>query len=424
MRRIAPLLFLVASSLFAASPSRDELLKTPKYAEAKAPRFEVFTPESLRDAVRVSSRRNYAAFGFNDPSVTVWLPAATNGIYSSFSFDPPKLTDARGRDVAFELEQGIYDFDTSSNEIRFTKKGGAIDFAHAIGKVTLKYPLAVKTTSFKKGESANVVIDGPFVTYNASAISLPEEATFSKIHSLRAYDARGRQLDRSDSRSSTQLAFFGSVADVQIDRVEKWATLVIDYDLASTPKLATSQQGLEPALSERMKAAEGALGKVTKTIVVEAPQLAAPAPSTDDDGRLTADEAKRKLAERNIDVTGAMLVMQAVGGHLGHVRLLLAAGVPIDSRSQGSTALTAAIRGGYKKITQLLIDAGANVNAADDNNATPLYFAAEKCSWTNIVRSLLDKGAKTSPKTKGGSTALQAAEWAKCTENAALISKK
>jgi len=106
------------------------------------------------------------------------------------------------------------------------------------------------------------------------------------------------------------------------------------------------------------------------------------------------------------------------------VRLLLAAGVPIDSRSQGSTALIAAIRGKYKKLTQLLIDAGANVNAADDNNATPLYFVAEKCSWTDIVRSLLDKGAKTSPKTKGGSTALQAAEWAKCTENAALISKR
>jgi hypothetical protein len=61
---------------------------------------------------------------------------------------------------------------------------------------------------------------------------------------------------------------------------------------------------------------------------------------------------------------------------------------------------------------------------ADDNNATPLYFAAERCTWTEIVQSLLKHGAKTTPKTRGGSTALQSAEWAKCTENAKLISGK
>jgi len=96
----------------------------------------------------------------------------------------------------------------------------------------------------------------------------------------------------------------------------------------------------------------------------------------------------------------------------------------IDSRSQGQTALIAAILGKYKTLTPMLIDAGADVNAADDNNATPLYFAAERCTWTEIVQSLLKHGAKADPKTKGGSTALQNAEWAKCTENAKLISGK
>ncbi|MGZ8828927.1 MAG: hypothetical protein ACXW2Q_00980 [Thermoanaerobaculia bacterium] len=309
----------------------------------------------------VSSRRNYAAIGFNDPSVTVWLPMATNSIYSSFEFDKPKVTDSRGRDVAFEIEQGIFDFDTSANEIRFTKKGGTIDFAHAVGKVTVKYPLVVKTISYKKGTSGDVTIDGPFVSYNSGAVTLPEEATFSKIRSLRAYDAQGRQLERSDSRSSTlkgdvswtQLAFWGTVAAVQIDRVEKWGTLTVDYDLASPPKLSLAQQGLQPTLEERMKAASSGGGKVTKTVVVETPKAAKPSPSpassdsstssssssesSDDDKPLTPAEAKRKLAKMNIDATGAMLVMKAVGGHMGTVRLLLAAGVPIDSRSVGQT---------------------------------------------------------------------------------------
>lgn len=104
MRRFAPLLFLGASSLFAANQSREELLKNPKFAEAKAPLFETLTPESLREAVRVSSRRNYAIHGFNDPTVTVWLPMAPNSVYSRFEFDKPKVTDARGRDVVFEIE--------------------------------------------------------------------------------------------------------------------------------------------------------------------------------------------------------------------------------------------------------------------------------------------------------------------------------
>src|SRR5260370_34536964 len=89
-------------------------------------------------------------------------------------FRSPRVTDARGREVAFEIEQGIFDFETSANEIRFTKKGGTIDFAHAVGKVTVKYPLVVKTISYKKGTSGDVTIDGPFVSYNSSAVVCPE----------------------------------------------------------------------------------------------------------------------------------------------------------------------------------------------------------------------------------------------------------
>ncbi len=441
MRRFAPLLCLAASSLFAADSSREQLLRNPKLSDAKAPRFETFTPQSLRDAVRVSSRRSYAGFGFNAPSVTVWLPRATNSIYSSFEFDQPKLTDGRGRNVACEIERGIFDFDTSSNEIRFTKEGGTIDFAHAVGKVTVKYPLVVKTISYRKDANGDVTLDGPFVSYNSTALSLPKEATFSKVRPLRAYDAQGRQLERSGSESPatkgnvswTRLAFWGNVATVQIDRVEKWATLTIDYDLASPPKLPLTQQGLQPSLEERMQAANRTGGKVTKAVVAETPRAAAPPPSppsasslqsSHEERPLTPGEAKRKLARRHIGATDSMLVMNAVGGHIETVRLLLAAGVPIDSRSRGQTALIAAIRGQHAELTQMLIDAGANVNAADDNNATPLYFAAEKCSWTSTVRSLLARGAKTDPKTRGGTTALQAARWANCAENAKLISAK
>ena len=292
----------------------------------------------------------------------------------------------------------------------------------------MKYPLVVKTTSYKKGGSSDVTIDGPFVTYNSTAFPLPEEQTFSNIHSIRAYDAQGRQLERY-SKSPTLNSFWGEVATVQIDRVETWGTLTVEYDVASQPKLPLAKQAVRPSLEERMKAANTGGGKVTKTVVVETARAAEAPPSStsessDDAKSITPAEAKRKLAKMHIDATGDMLVMKAVGGHMGTVRLLLAAGVPINSRSHGQTALIAAIRGRYRKLTPMLIDAGADVNAADDNNATPLYFAAERCTWTEIVQSLIKHGAKTTPKTRGESTALQSAEWAKCTENAKLISGK
>jgi len=48
----------------------------------------------------------------------------------------------------------------------------------------------------------------------------------------------------------------------------------------------------------------------------------------------------------------------------------------IDARdSFGSTALHAAVEKGNRRIVELLIQNGANVNAEDNNGRTPIYFA-------------------------------------------------
>src|SRR5947207_10380954 len=273
MRKLVALGLFVAVPLFAQS--REELLRTPKTVDAK-PNFQTFTADALKDAVRVYSRRNYAMAGFNDSSVTVRLPAVTNSIYASTEFQEPKVTDARGRAVAYELERGIFDFDTSSDEIRMTPKNAKapVEFAHAVGKVTVKYPLVVKTVTVKKGANKGLTIDGPFVSYDKAAFALPEAATFSKIEPLRAYDAAGRQLERADFTNSflvgdatwRKLGFYGNVAEVRVDHVEKWATVTIDYDLPPPAKLPASAQGLMPPLEERLKVAESPGAKVTKSV--------------------------------------------------------------------------------------------------------------------------------------------------------------
>jgi hypothetical protein len=56
-------ILLVASSLAAADLSREELLRTPKYIQAKPSHYQSFTAAALRDALKVVSRRNYARSG-------------------------------------------------------------------------------------------------------------------------------------------------------------------------------------------------------------------------------------------------------------------------------------------------------------------------------------------------------------------------
>jgi hypothetical protein len=54
------------------------LLVVSPATAADPPKYATFTPEALRDAIMVIPRRSYAAFGFNDPAITVRLPPAAS----------------------------------------------------------------------------------------------------------------------------------------------------------------------------------------------------------------------------------------------------------------------------------------------------------------------------------------------------------
>lgn len=240
-------LLFVAIAAAAADPKRDELLKNPKYVES-APEYVAMTPDQLRDGIKVFSRRSYAVFGFNDPAITILVPHNDNSVYATFEFAKPSVTDKRGKAVAYEIEQGIYSFDTSTNEIRLKRA----EFHRAAGTIAVKYPLAIKTTRVKKSKPLpNVRFDGPFL-HITGELDTPAPASFSKIQPLRAYDAKGRQLEQ-DNWTSTNfendkivrtMAFHGDVAELQIDRVETWVNVTATYDLPPAPRLAASMSGM------------------------------------------------------------------------------------------------------------------------------------------------------------------------------------
>jgi hypothetical protein len=426
----------VASILvsFAAAQDRDELLATPKFVkDAKTPVFRELTADQAAAQITMVSGRNSAWFGFNQPEVRLVLPAVDNSVYATVEFGEPNLLDDGGAKVGYELERGLYDHATHHDEIRFNPSDGEgeepIEFARAVGTVTVRYPLRLRTLSASKdgpaAEGLDVSFDGPYVTRRTtSGDGDLEAASFTGIESFRALDAEGRQIEAAPStRMSidgdlvTEVeSFWGEVAKVELDVADEWALFRVAYELPAVAPLPKSRAGFAPEGGEQNPPTPGA--EVTVEIVKETPGMVIAS-----ELGVTPEEAARRLAGIGFpNPTGDFMVMSAVQGNLEAVELFLASGVPIDfAVEDGRTALLSAVIFDHADVATFLLKMGADVNIADSNNATPLFHAAGKCGEVELVRALLAAGADPTPATRGGTTAVEMAGIMGCSGNEAAI---
>ncbi len=116
------------------------------------------------------------------------------------------------------------------------------------------------------------------------------------------------------------------------------------------------------------------------------------------------------LLSRNADVTlqnwyGTALHCTAEAGKAACIPQLIAAGLSVDSRDQyGRTSFHCATISGQMETMKVLLELGADVNAqcnsdACDGGCTPLRYAV-LCEYSlEVVRLLLEKGAKLNPST-------------------------
>ena len=89
--------------------------------------------------------------------------------------------------------------------------------------------------------------------------------------------------------------------------------------------------------------------------------------------------------------------------------ILIRAGASVNAKDrQGRTPLHAAAASGRLNAVRLLIAAGANVNAQDRDGWTPLHCAAVH-DYGSITTVLLNAGARVNPQDKDGGTPL---DWA------------
>ncbi|CAL4134257.1 unnamed protein product, partial [Meganyctiphanes norvegica] len=117
----------------------------------------------------------------------------------------------------------------------------------------------------------------------------------------------------------------------------------------------------------------------------------------------------------------------AKDGDLTLVKAALASGTPVDWRLksiwEGKTALHAAASVNHVDIVRVLLDAGAKVDQRDAGGRTPLWDASFSGSM-DAIKILLDHGADIHTKNKGGSTLLHATAYGDAMEAARLLINK
>lgn len=111
----------------------------------------------------------------------------------------------------------------------------------------------------------------------------------------------------------------------------------------------------------------------------------------------------------NVVTLSKELRSAAYNGDIDKVRLLLQKGADVNAADKdGTTPLHVAISKGNAVVVRQLLAIGANVHAADKNGMRPLHTAAQRGDL-NMVNLLLAKGANAYAKEKLGMTSLDIA---------------
>ena len=115
-----------------------------------------------------------------------------------------------------------------------------------------------------------------------------------------------------------------------------------------------------------------------------------------------------KGANPNLSVDSGLSAMAVAvsQGNSDLLKILLAAKADLNWKSRGGETLLMAARGGDINVVRALIDSGADINAKDSKGMTVLVSASMKKKNEEVVKLLLNSGAKPNVAYGGGYTAL------------------
>ena len=244
-----------------------------------------------------------------------------------------------------------------------------------------------------------------------------EMGSLSKPESLAVQQADPAAVERllqATCEALSKVSALNAKASVKEDQIRIWQEIadpglrkMLRGNAGALRRGIIKPEGLEPAFTEFNRFSQALLSTSLLEFYLVHNQHVAAAKCCEKGACFTqeqfADIITHGISEADRPTwLSNLLVINATDARLGIVRLLLQSRVCMEAVH---CSLVRAAHGGHKAVTQLLLDHGADVEAADNNGQTALSWAACK-GHEAVTKLLLNAGADVAAADNNGQTAL------------------
>lgn len=243
---------------------------------------------------------------------------------------------------------------------------------------------------------------------------------FDLVSIKKLYDKNSKEdINAKGDKGWTLLhhAALANKADIIAYALSKGAQINAQANDKSTPLIVAAQAGAKQTVT--LLTEKGADINARMTGGFTALHLAAQQGQAEIVKILIAAGADKTLLSEPKGSGLQAIHLAALGGHAAAMSALYKAGVSIDALTgDKKTPLMISLSAKQDKMANLIVNTGANVNAADAQGLTPLMLLASYEGSLELAKKLIEKGAKVETESKGNATAL---DYAKSTKRDDLI---
>lgn len=253
----------------------------------------------------------------------------------------------------------------------------------------------------------------PTTTVSATVKTKPAaKPTFDLASIKKLYDKDSKEDINAKGDKGWALlhhAALANKADIVAFSLTKGAQINVQANDKSTPLIVASQVGAKQTVM--LLTEKGAEINARMTGGFTALHLAAQQGQTEIVKILIAAGADKTLLSEPKGSGLQPIHLAALGGHVSAMSALYKAGVSIDALTgDKKTPLMIALAAKQDKMANLIVNTGANLNAADSQGLTALMILASHDGSLELAKKMIDKGAKLETESKGNATALDYAK--------------
>lgn len=253
----------------------------------------------------------------------------------------------------------------------------------------------------------------PTTAVSATAKVKPAaKPVFDLVSIKKLYDKDSKEdINAKGDKGWTLLhhAALANKADIIAFALTKGAQINVQANDKSTPLIVASQVGAKQVVT--LLTEKGAEINARMTGGFTALHLAAQQGQTEVVKILITAGADKTLLSEPKGSGLQPIHLAALGGHVSAMSALYKAGVSIDALTgDKKTPLMIALAAKQDKMANLIVNTGANLNAADSQGLTALMILASYDGSLELAKKVVDKGAKLETESKGNATALDYAK--------------